>query len=127
MTRQDLTMKKKTKNSVPDPHTARVRAEAILKVRGGLMTASEAAKQLGMSRKTYYKWEKRGLAGLMNSLTNQPTGRPLPPPADLENERLRKQLGEMENQLQFLEKKMELKDIVHEFLMNNGSPGSEKK
>ena len=35
---------------------ARLRAQLIMKVRCGLMTAAEAAKQLGVSRKTYYKW-----------------------------------------------------------------------
>ena len=35
---------------------ARLRAELIMKVRCGLMTAAEAARQLGVSRKTFYKW-----------------------------------------------------------------------
>jgi len=34
---------------------ARQRAEMILKVRGGQITAQEAARALGISRKTYYK------------------------------------------------------------------------
>lgn len=32
-----------------------------MKVRCGLMTARQAAKQLGVSSKTFYKWEQRGL------------------------------------------------------------------
>jgi DNA-binding XRE family transcriptional regulator len=35
--------------------TARLRAELIMKVRCGLLTPREAAEQLGVSRKTYYK------------------------------------------------------------------------
>ena len=54
---------------------ARLRAEVIMKVRTGLMTATEAAKQLGVSRKTYYKWEKRFLKAMMNSLTEKNSGR----------------------------------------------------
>jgi hypothetical protein len=46
---------------------ARLRAEVIMKVRCGLMTAQQAACHLGVSRKTYYKWEERGLAGLLSS------------------------------------------------------------
>ena len=45
--------------------TARRRAEVIMKVRCGLMSASQAANLLGISRKTYYKWEQRGLAALL--------------------------------------------------------------
>ena len=37
-----------------DRQTARLRAEVIMKVRCGLMTAQQAAEQLGVSRKTYY-------------------------------------------------------------------------
>jgi len=36
------------------------------------MTATEAAKQLGVSRKTYYKWEQRGLEALLDGLQDQP-------------------------------------------------------
>ena len=36
--------------------TARSRAELIMKVRCGLISAQQAAERLGVSRKTYYKW-----------------------------------------------------------------------
>ena len=55
---------------------ARLRAQLIMKVRCGLMTASEAARQLGVSRKTYYKWEQRGLSALLDGLSDQTPGRP---------------------------------------------------
>ena len=45
----------------------REKAEMILKVRGGLMSAAEAARKLGISRKTYYKWERRGLEAMMEA------------------------------------------------------------
>jgi hypothetical protein len=44
--------------------TARLHAEAIMKVSCGLLSASQAATALGMFRKTYYKWEDRGLSSL---------------------------------------------------------------
>jgi transposase len=44
---------------------ALLRTEMIVKVRAGLMTATAAAEALGVSRKTYYKWEKRGLQAML--------------------------------------------------------------
>ena len=52
------------------------RAEAILKVRSGLLSATDAARALGVSRKTYYEWEKKGLAAMMDALTDGQGGRP---------------------------------------------------
>ena len=47
----------------PDQHAlARQRAQLIMQVRSGVLTAEAAARQLGISRKTYYKWERRALA-----------------------------------------------------------------
>ena len=40
------------------------------------MTATEAAHLLGVSRKTYYKWEQRGLAAILEGLQEQTGGRP---------------------------------------------------
>jgi len=55
------------------------RAQLIMKVRCGLMTAAAAASQLGVSRKTYYKWEQRGLSALLSGLSDQDAGRPEKP------------------------------------------------
>ena len=63
----------------PNPQTARLRAEMIMKVRCGLLTARQAADRLGVSRKTFYKWEERGLSALLDSVTDQPPGRPAHP------------------------------------------------
>ena len=51
-------------NQLPNPQEAlaRQRAALIVAVQSGQITASEAAQQLGISRKTYYQWEKRALA-----------------------------------------------------------------
>jgi DNA-binding XRE family transcriptional regulator len=42
---------------------AQRRAEIIVQVQSGQLTATEAARQLGVSRKTYYQWERRALGG----------------------------------------------------------------
>ena len=52
------------------------RANLILQVRTGQITAQQAARQLGISRQAFYKWEKRGLEALLNALQDQPPGRP---------------------------------------------------
>jgi transposase len=55
---------------------ARLRAELILEVRSGQISATDAAKRLGVSRKTYYKWERRALKGMVKALDNRGRGRP---------------------------------------------------
>jgi transposase len=55
---------------------ALLRTEMIVKVRAGLMTATAAAETLGVSRKTYYKWEKRGLQAMLAAGQNETSGRP---------------------------------------------------
>ena len=59
----------------PDPK-ALLRTEMIVKVRAGLMTATAAAEKLGVSRKTYYKWEKKGLQAMLAAGQNATAGRP---------------------------------------------------
>jgi transposase len=55
---------------------ALLRTEMIVKVRSGQMTAKAAAEALGVSRKTYYKWEKKGLSAMLAAGQNDPAGRP---------------------------------------------------
>jgi transposase len=59
----------------PDPK-ALLRTEMIVKVRAGLMTATAAAEALGVSRKTYYKWEKKGLQAMLAAGQDEAAGRP---------------------------------------------------
>jgi transposase len=59
----------------PDPK-ALLRTEMIVKVRAGLMTATAAAEALGVSRKTYYKWEKKGLQAMLAAGQDESAGRP---------------------------------------------------
>ncbi len=90
------------------------RAQLIMKVRCGLMTAAAAAAQLGVSRKTYYKWEQRGLSALLSGLSDQDPGRP-------ENQQdparavLEKQMADLQKENRLLEQKMILKDLAAEF------------
>jgi len=91
----------------PKPSThqqalARQRAQLIMQVRSGLLTAQEAARQLGVSRKTYYKWERRALAAMVEALADREAGRP-PRPIDPEKQALERQTQELEAKLEVLE------------------------
>jgi len=55
---------------------ALLRTEMIVKVRAGLMTATAAAGTLGVSRKTYYEWEKKGLQAMLAAGQDEAAGRP---------------------------------------------------
>jgi transposase len=90
---------------------ARLRAELILKVRSGLMTAAAAAKALGVSRKTYYKWEKRALEGMVEGLCERDSGRP-PSETDEEKEGLKKKVAELERELRLKQQSEELRKLL---------------
>lgn len=111
----------------PNPQTARLRAEMIMRVRCGLLTARQAADRLGVSRKTFYKWEERGLSALLDSVTDQPPGRPAQPLAD-QRHGLEKQLREANRQIELLNRKIVLKDVLMELkLPKTGSDRAKKK
>ena len=105
---------------------ARQRADVIMKVRAGIMTATEGAAALGVSRKTYYKWENRALGAMLDGLENRETGRPEHPdlsPAEVE---LKKKLKALQQQNDLLEKKMELAGMVHRFELEEAREQSRK-
>ena len=105
---------------------ARQRAEVIMKVRCGLISASQAADQLGISRKTYYKWEQRGLSALLGSLEDQPPGRPAQP-VDSHRLALEKQLEQAHRDIVLLNHKMALKDLLTDLKLEPGVDRAKKK
>jgi transposase len=107
------------KKKRPPPVTARRRAEIIMKVRSGFMTATEGAALLGVSRKTYYKWENRALEGMLKELEEKPPGRPETPEHEHHEAELKKRIKELEKDKQLLEKQMELKDLVHQVKLDD--------
>jgi transposase len=101
------------------------RAELIMKVRCGLLTASQAAQQLGVSRKTYYKWEQRGLAGLLDGVSEKRAGRPektAPQESTVE-----KQLSDILRENELLRQKLILKDLISGIEVRSGSDRTKKK
>lgn len=89
---------------------ARMRAEVILKVRAGLMTATEAAAMLGVSRKTYYQWEKRGLGAMLRQLEDQSPGRPATGPSPAAA--LTARVSELEAKLKAAEQTAEIRAVL---------------
>ena len=87
------------------------RAEQIIKVRSGLSTATEAASNLGISRKSYYQWEGKALKGMMAALANRFSGRPAPE-VDREKEGLKKELSEAKDRIRILEQQLYVRQVM---------------
>lgn len=104
---------------------AQRRAELILQVRSGQMTATDAALALGISRQQYYEWEKRALTALLTALTDQPTGRPKSP-TDLEKEHLQRRVQQLEQQVQRYEEREELRQLLNSWAARDDLPPAKK-
>jgi transposase-like protein len=50
------------------------RASVVFAVRSGQITVEEGARRLGVSRKTYYEWERRALQAMTDALEDRPPG-----------------------------------------------------
>ena len=102
---------------------ARQRAQLIIEVRSGVLSAQEAARRLGISRKTYYKWEQRGLSALLYGVADQSPGRPAHPPDD-HRQALERQLSEATTQIELLNHKLALKDVLMDLKLP--TPGGDR-
>lgn len=87
------------------------RAEKIVKVRSGMMTATDAARELGVSRKTYYVWEKRALSAMVEALENGDPGRPSIE-VDGEKEELKDELEEMRKEKEVADQAEKIREIL---------------
>jgi transposase len=90
-------------------------------VQCGQITATEAANQLGVSRKTYYEWEKKALKALVASQQERPGGRPSMP-HDAEQERLRQQAQELPEQARVLEQTLAIREQMAELNRTKKTP-----
>ena len=91
--------------------TALSRAEMIVKVRAGLMTARAAALTLGVSRKTYYKWEKKGLKAMVTKVQDEPSGRPTTA-ASKEIAALKSEVKTLQEKLTVAEKTADIRGLL---------------
>jgi len=90
------------------------------------MTAAEAARQLGVSRKTYYKWEQRGLSALLDGLSDQPPGRPEKEEASA-RAMFEKQMTALRRENELLEQKLVLKDLAFDLRIRSSKDRRKKK
>jgi transposase len=101
-----------------DEGRARERAAVIFAVRSGQITAEEGARRLGVSRKTYYEWERRALQAITEALEDKAPGRPSIP-QDEEKQRLQAENAELRNKLFVAEKTVEVRDMLHAYELHN--------
>lgn len=90
---------------------AEERASVILQVRSGQITASEGARLLGLSRKTYYQWEKRGLEALVGAVEERPPGRP-PKTNSSREQVLEARIAHLETELQTAQDTADLRALL---------------
>lgn len=101
-----------------DKERARKRAAVVLAVRSGQMTAQEGARQLGVSRKTYYEWESRALQAMTAAMEDRAPGRPNIP-RDEERQRFEEEISELRGKLFVAEKTVEVRDMLHAYELQN--------
>jgi len=82
-----------------------------MQVRSGKLTVKAAAALLGVSRKTYYEWEARGLGAMLQQLEDQTVGRP-PSPVSAEETALQARVAELERKLASVEQTAEIRAVL---------------
>jgi transposase len=103
-----------------DKELARKRAAVVFAVRSGQITAEEGARRLGVSRKTYYEWERRALQAMTEAMEDKAPGRPSTPQNE-EKQRLQDEITELRNKLFVAEKTVEVRDMLHAYELQNAS------
>ncbi len=107
-----------------DMELARKRAAVVFAVRSGQITAEEGARRMGVSRKTYYEWERRALQAITEALEDRAPGRPNTP-KDEEKQRLQEEISKLQNKLFVAEKTVEVRDMLHAYELQNA--GAKKR
>lgn len=103
------------------------RMRVILEHLAGRASATEAATELGVSRKTYYEWLERARGAMREALTDRPGGRP-PNPADPEKEQLQETVKALERDRAMLESRLRIQQVFRETLDSlTREAGSKKK
>lgn len=110
----------------PEPEARmRLRTQLLLEVLNGKITGVQAAKRLGVSRKTWCEWQARGLEALRQSLSDRPTGRPSQP-RDEEKEAMRRELEKRDREIRRLEASLQIRDALRDLLDPVGDGGKKK-
>jgi len=104
---------------------AEVRLKVILEHLSGRLTATQAALDLGVSRKTFYEWLARAQEAMYQALMDRPGGRPANP-VDPEKDELQQQLEVLEKEKLLLESRLRIQQVFQEALEDLG-PSPKKK
>lgn len=87
--------------------------QLIMQVRGGTLSATEAARQMGISRKTWYERENRVLRAMNEALEPGKPGRPRSQ-GDPETQQLRSEISDLQAQVQILEQRIRIQQMLRE-------------
>ena len=97
----------------------------IMRVEVDQLTASEATRQMGVSRKTFYQRAQRGLEGMAAALAPRPAGRP-GNVRDTEKEALLTQLEQLQREKLELQRLIRVRELLQKARVEDGR-GTEKK
>ena len=97
----------------------------IMRVQVGQLTASEAARQMGVSRKTFYQRTQRGLEGMAAALAPRLAGRP-GKARDTEKETLLAQMEQLQREKLELQRLLRVRELLQKARDEDGR-GTEKK
>lgn len=89
------------------------RLRLVVQVLSGQMKATEAAVEMGVSRKTYYKWERRVLEATKEALKEKDSGRPAQT-VDAEKEALKQEIEALKKELLLLEQKLHIREVLNQ-------------
>jgi transposase len=79
------------------------------------ITATQAAEDLGVSRKTYYEWLDRARTAMFQALQDRPTGRP-EKPVDPEKEAFQRDMAQLGLERDYLADRLRIQMAVRESL-----------
>ena len=97
----------------------------IMRVQVGQLTVSEAARQMGVSRKTFYQRAQRGLEGMAAALAPRPAGRP-GNVRDTEKETLLAQMEQLQREKLELQRLLRVRELLQEARVEDAK-GTKKK
>ena len=97
----------------------------IMRVEVGQLTASEAARQMGVSRKTFYQRAQRGLEGMVAALAPRPAGRP-GEARDTEKEALLAKIAQLQREKLELQQLLRVRELLQEVRVEDDK-GTKKK
>jgi transposase len=98
-------------DSMENDPKALERVHLVIQVQSGQLTATEAAGKMGVSRKTYYKWERRCLRAMMEAMKEKDSGRPSFA-VDQEKETLKQENEELKKDVLLLEQTLHIREVL---------------